>query len=624
MKKITLFIALFSWIFSGLNGQTIFYEDFQAGMPSNFILINNDGHTPASQVSWVNQAWVTHADFNNTADTCAVSTSWYSPAAASDDWMIIPKQSISAGDFLIWRGWAPDQSYADGYEVKISTTDSAMSSFTSNLAVISAEGDPWVWHAVDLSSYSGQNVWIAFRNNSNDKFLLFIDDITIKHLDSFDIAGLENTMTTPNGLNNAPFSITGVIQNNGSQAITSFDLNYTVNGGSVVTSNITGVNIPVIGKYSFTHPTQWTPTAAGTYTIKIWASNINGHADQNAANDTITANISIASQSTQRMPLYEEFTSSTCAPCAAGNAAMTPVLNANSGKWVMVKYQMSWPGSGDPYYTAEGGVRRQFYGVNAVPDLYVDGTTNLSPSQVSATGINQAYGKPSFVSLSAELTINYDHSIDLDVSINPLVDINNSKLFVAIVERKTFNNVKSNGETEFHYVMKKMLPNANGTAVTLTNGNTLTKNFNYKFKGNYRLPSSAGDPINHNIEHSVENFDSLVAVVWLQNTTTKEVYQAAMSTVATGIDNIENASINAVYPNPATDMMNVKFSLKNSASVSYTIVNNLGQVVLSENLGTLSAGNHNERIDVSSLSSGLYMFSMLIDGKIVTKKISIR
>jgi len=34
---------------------------------------------------------------------------------------------------------------------------------------------------------------------------------------------------------------------------------------------------------------------------------------------------------------------------------------------------MNWPGAGDPYYTAEGGVRRDFYGVNAVPDLYCNG-----------------------------------------------------------------------------------------------------------------------------------------------------------------------------------------------------------------------------------------------------------
>jgi hypothetical protein len=40
------------------------------------------------------------------------------------------------------------------------------------------------------------------------------------------------------------------------------------------------------------------------------------------------------------------------------------------------------------------------------------------------------------------------------------------------------------------------------------------------------LPNNAGDPINHAIEHSVENFDNLFVVWWIQNMKTKEVTQA--------------------------------------------------------------------------------------------------
>ncbi len=103
MRKITL-LSLILLSVIGLKAQTIFHEDFQAGIPSSFILINNDGKTPAANVSFVNQAWVAYTDFNNPADTSAVSTSWYNPAGASDDWMILPKQTLTTGNFLIWRG----------------------------------------------------------------------------------------------------------------------------------------------------------------------------------------------------------------------------------------------------------------------------------------------------------------------------------------------------------------------------------------------------------------------------------------------------------------------------------------------------------------------------------------
>src|ERR1041385_6685204 len=43
-----------------------------------------------------------------------------------------------------------------------------------------AEASSWTAHTVNLSSYSGQTIRIAFRNNSNDKFLLLIDDVNVQ------------------------------------------------------------------------------------------------------------------------------------------------------------------------------------------------------------------------------------------------------------------------------------------------------------------------------------------------------------------------------------------------------------------------------------------------------------
>ena len=627
MRKIT-FLSLILMTVIGLKGQIIFQEDFQAGIPSNFILINNDGKTPASTVNYVNQAWVAHADFNNTADTCAISTSWYSPAGTSDDWMILPKQTLTTGNFLIWRGWAPDQNYPDGYEVKISTTDSAMSSFTTNLTTISAEGDPWVWHAVDLSSYNNQDVWVAFRNNSNDKFLLFIDDIMIRSVDSFDIAGISNTMQTPIGLNNAPFDVKGTIANKGSQTITFFNLNYSINGGTPVTAAITGVNISTLNNYSFTHPTKWTPTAVGTYEVKIWASDINGnHVDADNTNDTITATISVSSQSTQRIPLYETFTSSTCGPCVSGNQNMDGLFAANPNKWVCIKYQMSWPGSGDPYYTTEGNVRRNFYGVNSVPRQEIDGGYDGNSSSVTQADFNAAYAIPSFVEMDAYMIIDtVAHQFTVGVNVNPLVNLPSSaRLFVGVVEKTTYNNTGSNGETEFHWVMKKMMPNASGTAVTAVAGTPFSKYFNYTFPGNYRLPPNASSPINVNTEHSVEEFSDLTAVCWIQNMSTKEVYQSCYSSITLGVaDNHPEKLITKVYPNPASDKVNINMDLPASSKVSLEIVTPTGQSIKKIDFGTQIKGNQTLTVDVSQFESGIYFFRFKIGETLYMKPIIVK
>ena len=78
-------------------------------------------------------------------------------------------------------------------------------------------------------------------------------------------------------------------------------------------------------------------------------------------------------------PLYEMFTSSTCGPCVAANEVLTEVLDANPDEYTLIKYQMDWPGNGDPYYTQEGGVRKSYYGVYFVPDLYIN-SEQLEPA----------------------------------------------------------------------------------------------------------------------------------------------------------------------------------------------------------------------------------------------------
>ena len=127
MIKKLLFTALIVLGANFLNAQ-IFKEDFENGMPSTFTIIDNDGGTPATNVNWCTDAWVVRADFEFTTDNVAASVSWYSPAGTSDDYMITPAITIPAGTApsLIWNVKAQDGSFADGYEVIISTTGNTL------------------------------------------------------------------------------------------------------------------------------------------------------------------------------------------------------------------------------------------------------------------------------------------------------------------------------------------------------------------------------------------------------------------------------------------------------------------------------------------------------------------
>lgn len=120
-------------------------------------------------------------------------------------------------------------------------------------------------------------------------------------------------------------------------------------------------------------------------------------------------------------------------------------------------------------------------------------------------------------------------TFDIDVSFKALKELTApaSRMYVAILETTTKNNVKSNGETSFEFVMKKMLP-ATGTLVigNLKKDTVINFSGSFTFEGNYRLPNNASDPIVHGTEHSVENFENLRVVAWMQNLATKEVYNS--------------------------------------------------------------------------------------------------
>jgi len=325
------------------------------------------------------------------------------------------------------------------------------------------------------------------------------------------------------------YSITGKIKNFGTETITSYTLNYQINEGEIISHQFTGVNILPLEEYIFTHPVSVVPIP-GSCRIKVWASMINGEADENPGNDSKTFDYYVYNviDTKPRTILLESFTSSSCDPCVIGTFVLNERLEDFEGPYALVKYQMSWP-QRDPYYTAEGGVRRTFYSVSGIPALSVNGQSHIHTAFLEDHELTDAQNVPTFVEMKVDYFLD-NKTIYAKAEMVSTVDIpaTNLRLFLTIVEKITFNNVGNNGETEFKQVMKKFMPDANG--ILIEGG--LKANIPYiawqkwEFKGEYRLPNLQTVPINHDIEHSVEDFDNLVVISWIQNLDNSNVIQA--------------------------------------------------------------------------------------------------
>ncbi len=461
MKKLVLIIVVLL-ASAGLYAQVLLQQDFSAGLmpPSGWMVFGNQTNWAISQT--------------NTAGGIIPEGRVKSTPAFNGTMRFISPTANTTGLSQVIIQFKHMFDHVDGntvaFNLSVATRSSASGTWNvvwtkAATADIAAETVTILVNNTDVGSGAFQFCLVVNGSSQNFKDWFF-DDLTLLDPLTND-AGMASIGVPVMFVGNQ--AVKGKIVNVGETAITSASVNWSLNNGTVHTTALTGLNVTTGNEcaYACADSILGNP---GVFDLKVWVSNLNGSLvpDDNQANDTLIKNISIPDHLAYRRPMYEEFTSSTCSPCASFNAStFNPFIAAHGSEITLIKYQMNWPGSGDPYYTAEGGVRRTYYGVNAVPDLYVDGKVCAT----SSTGVNNA-----FATSKATLTyldIQSVHEIQgnnviIDCNILPYANYSGLTVQIAVIERKTTGNVGTNGETEWHNVMMKMVPDATGTSVTLT------------------------------------------------------------------------------------------------------------------------------------------------------------
>jgi hypothetical protein len=419
-------------------------------------------------------------------------------------------------------------------------------------------------------------------------------------------------------LSEAPFTVKVDVVNQGSASLSSVDFEYSTDGTNWIAGTASGLSVATCATSTISHPTTWTPSAVGTYTVSVRLTKVNG---TDVTAPTLTKTVQVVDQFVKRKILNEVFTSSTCGPCKAGNANYLTVIDGRTDHST-IKYQVWWPGTGDPYCTDEVRTRTSFYGINSVPRMEVDGGWDQNASSFTTALYDDFSAKPAFVEISATASLTWKNQITADITLNPLVDFtgSNIRLFGAIVEGTTYWNIKSNGETQFEDVMKKMMPDANGMLLTggLAKGTPVTKQLSYAFVGNYRLPldGTSAQHIKHASENSVETWDDLKVVIFVQDMTTKEVLQS--ETIELAMTSVEDVAAGVhVFPNPANEVIFVRS--KDAVNASIELTNVQGQVVY-----TGSLNNGVCQIPTQALAEGMYVVRLATATGVHSSKVMVR
>lgn len=213
----------------------------------------------------------------------------------------------------------------------------------------------------------------------------------------------------------------------------------------------------------------------------------------------------------------EEATNASCPPCAAYNPAFDALLNANRDKLTAIKYHSWWPGT-DPMYsqnTEDNADRINYYDINSVPRGVMDGTQGSLPS-FNQTMINQRSAVPSPFDIWMSHHLSPDEDIIyIDMMIQASENVSGDLMArIAVVEKEI--NFPSppgtNGERDFLDVMKKMVPDADGTHLP-----------DMMEAGDYLIIQGSWELAN------IYDMGQLGVVGFVQNDNNREVHQAANS-----------------------------------------------------------------------------------------------
>ncbi len=454
---------------------------------------------------------------------------------------------------------------------------------------------------------------IFFDGNTYNINDWFFDDIVVFSLENLDL-GLHSA-TLPNFVNSGETSFGMTVFNYGATVVTSVQATYEVEGFEPVTETFT-VNIPALSAQTLNFNTT-TSLVPGSYNNIVYRIDlVNGQTDDVAENNILEKPVSVAIGTVERIPVIEHFLSSTCSNCLNVNQQMLNFCDNNPSRFTYTKYQMNWPGSGDPYYTEEGGVRRYYYGVSAVPQCFLDGE-DQGYSSIQQGVFNEHALRTAFMDVRGSFTVE-GNIINIKADIMPYIDVDAS-IFLSVNEKETHNNVGGNGETSFQHVFMKMLPDAQGTFVSFNACELQHLEFTQDMS-----------------ETHVEEMSDLEVSIWVQNYNTKEIFNSHFAYEYTDVHPYPVQNLNLVEdddgimvaswsaPSQATGYrvyVNGEMVMNNTTSLSYsfsggtTEYNVIGvQALYGDNMTSVIAfDSQSTNTQTSTFSEGYNWWSTYIE-----------
>ena len=273
-------------------GTVILSEDFEAGIPAGWTVVDGDTLTPEPQTG-LQKGWQSRTDYRDTSNHVVVSPSWYINAGSSNDWLISPPVTLGSNPCLSWKCYSQDPYFKEAYEVRVALTpDTAALMFNPTVKVDLQVSNDVHDASASLLAWAGQTVHFAFRQISYDEFVLALDDVKVTNVNSLDVGVHALTYGTvdPGDTVRVRFEVA----NYGSDTVRSFQALYAINGGTPQTMSVSPVSIPPNALLTFLHDSLYISDSLDAfYAVCAWTNLPNAAADQEIHNDSLCNTLTV-------------------------------------------------------------------------------------------------------------------------------------------------------------------------------------------------------------------------------------------------------------------------------------------------------------------------------------------
>jgi hypothetical protein len=441
---------------------------------------------------------------------------------------------------------------------------------------------------------------------------------------------------------NTPVEIRGTVKNLGSTPLTALSIFYSIDGSPEQEMQVSSMNLLSSETWDFTHDIAWTPSEAGRlYTVAMRIELGDEMIDENPENDTLSAQVfTILGVSSEKRVLVEEFTGAWCGWCTDGAVEMEKLLRA----WPLAIPLAIHAGGTDGMIIPEGAElaivfnpsyptamvdRMHFSGEAGVPisrtrDAWITRTgeqfSAYTPLSVSVTGICDPEAFGGYLDVTVDFS---DYAPPADYRMHCwLVMETVTGSGSGWDQTNYFSGNASYPDHPFYslpdpvtgyehqHVPIQVLTGAWGVAGDIPDVPQAMETYSRRF---------------HFIETGITEASRLYAVAFVtrhgEDVLERPVLNATSAEVR--VAGVEQASpshfsLNAVFPQPATESAQALLTLPKVESVHAAIYDLLGRQRLLLRDGALESGSHALAFSTTTLENGVYLLRVQAGSKAVT------